>query len=125
MSETVKTVIFAAVAVVAVLAAVFTYPKQEDYRPPDLLGKPLFADFTDPSTAAELAISKFSEDLGQLTEFDSGPQCEIRSLVDPLQLELPGGCRSSDARRRHQPDRLAGARHRVRGQQGPPGLRRD
>ena len=69
MSETVKTVIFAAVAVVAVLAAVFTYPKQEDYRPPDLLGKPLFADFTDPSTAAELVILKFSEDLGQLTEF--------------------------------------------------------
>ncbi len=58
MSESVKTVIFAAVAVVAVLVAVFTYPKQEDYQPPDLLGKPLFADFTDPSTAAELAISK-------------------------------------------------------------------
>jgi hypothetical protein len=70
MSETVKTVIFAAVAVVAVLVAVFTYPKQEDYRPPDLLGKPLFADFTDPSTASELAILKFSEDLGQLTEFE-------------------------------------------------------
>jgi hypothetical protein len=70
MSETVKTVIFAAVAVVAVLVAVFTYPKQEEYRPPDLVGKPMFPEFTDPGAATELKISKFTEGLGQLQEFE-------------------------------------------------------
>jgi len=70
MSEMVKTVIFAAVAVAAVVITVLTYPKQEDYRPPDLVGKPLFPEFTDSAAAAELAVSKFSEDLGQLTEFE-------------------------------------------------------
>ena len=70
MSDSVKTVIFGAVAVVAVVVAVFTYPKQEVYQPPQLLGKAMFADFTDPSAAAELAIAKFSEDLGQLAEFE-------------------------------------------------------
>ena len=44
MSESVKTVIFGAVAVVAVLVAVFTYPKQEDFQPPQLIGKAMFAD---------------------------------------------------------------------------------
>jgi hypothetical protein len=70
MSETVKTLIFAAVAVIAVVAAVLTYPKQEEYQPPDMVGKSMFETFTDPGNATELAISKFSEDLGQLTEFE-------------------------------------------------------
>ena len=70
MSETVKTLSFAAVAVVAVVVAVFTYPKQKDYRPPDMVGKSMFEKFTDPGDAAELAIAKFSEDLGQLTQFE-------------------------------------------------------
>lgn len=70
MSDTVKTMLFATVAVVAVLVTVFTYPRQEEYRAPDLLGKPLFADFKDPSVASQLLITKFSEDLGQLTEFE-------------------------------------------------------
>ncbi|MHB8862379.1 MAG: DUF4340 domain-containing protein [Pirellulaceae bacterium] len=70
MSESVKTLIFAAVAVVAVLVTVFTYPKQEDFQPPQLQGKALFADFTDPGAAAKLSIVRFSEDLGQLTEFE-------------------------------------------------------
>ncbi len=71
MSESVKTAIFGAVAVVAVLVAVLTYPKQEDFQPPQLIGKAMFADtFTDPSTATELTITNFAEDLGQLTEFE-------------------------------------------------------
>ncbi len=70
MSETVKTLSFAAVAVVAVVVAVFTYPKQKDYRPPDMVGKSMFEKFTDPGDATELAIAKFAEDLGQLTQFE-------------------------------------------------------
>jgi hypothetical protein len=89
MSEMVKTVIFAAVAVVAVVVTVFTYPKQEDYRPPDLLGKPLFPEFTDPSVAAELAITRFSENLGQLTEFEVERNAESGLWTIPSSSNYP------------------------------------
>ena len=51
------------------LIATFTYPRQEDYQTPDLVGKSLFADFDDPGEAANLTIVKFAEDVGELTEF--------------------------------------------------------
>ena len=70
MSESLKTILFAAVGVAAVVIAVVTYPEQEDYQPPQLVNKPLFPDFTDPSNAAKLKIAKFAEDQGQLKEFE-------------------------------------------------------
>lgn len=70
MSQTIKTLIFMGVALVVALVALFTYPKQESFKAPSLVGQPLFKDFTDPGTAATLKIARFSEDLGELTEFE-------------------------------------------------------
>jgi hypothetical protein len=70
MSESLKTILFAAVGVAAVVIAVVTYPEQEDYQPPQMVNKPLFPEFTDPSNAAKLKIAKFAEDQGQLKEFE-------------------------------------------------------
>ncbi len=125
MSETVKTVIFAAVAVVAVLAAVFTYPKQEDYRPPDLLGKPMFADFTNPGTAAELAISKVLRGSRSADGIRSGPQRESGLWTIPSSSNYPA---DAEAQMRDAATSLIDLQ--VLGiaserQQGPPDLRRD
>ena len=101
MSETVKTVIFAAVAVIAVVVAVFTYPKQEDYRPPDLVGKPLFDKFTDPSTAAELKIMRSSPRISvQLTEFEVVRNATSGLWTIPSSSNYPADADSADARRR-------------------------
>ncbi len=89
MSESIKTVIFAAVAVVAVLVAVFTYPKQEEYRPPELLGKAMFPEFTDPASAAELKITKFTEGLGQLQEFEVVRSATSRLWTIPSSSNYP------------------------------------
>ncbi len=70
MNEAVKTLIYVGVAVVVALVAVFTYPKQEDFQPPDLIGKTLFPSFSNPEMATDLKIVKFNEDLGQLSEFE-------------------------------------------------------
>ncbi len=70
MSEAIKTVIYLGVALVVALVAVFTYPKQESFQPPDLLGKPLFEGFSDPEQAAELQIVTIKEDVGEWTEFE-------------------------------------------------------
>jgi hypothetical protein len=70
MSESLKTILFTAVGVAAVVIAVVTYPEQEDYQPPQLVNKSMFPDFTDPSAAAKLKIAKFAEDQGQLKEFE-------------------------------------------------------
>ena len=124
MSETVKTLIFAAVAVVAVVVAVVTYPKQVEYRPPDMVGKSMFENFARPGDASELAITKFSEDLGQLTEFEV-----VRTAAGlwtiPSSSNYPA---DAEARMRDAATSLIdlpGARHRLRRNQGPSGLRRD
>lgn len=70
MNHAVKTLIFAGVAGVVALIAVFTYPRQESFKAPDLVGKSLFKGFTDPDAAAELKIVKFNEDVAELTEFE-------------------------------------------------------
>jgi hypothetical protein len=82
MSHAVKTVGFVATALVMALIATFTYPRQEDYQAPDLVGKDLFAEFTDPGTAADLTIVKFAEDVGELTEFQVSrdPNTELWSI---------------------------------------------
>lgn len=69
MKEMVKTAIYVAAAVLVALTAVLTYPKQEDFQPPDLVGQPLFPEFEDPAKAAELQILTFREDIGRLSEF--------------------------------------------------------
>jgi hypothetical protein len=111
MSESVKTVIFGAVAVVAVLIAVFTYPKQEDYQPPQLAGKALFAEtFADPSAAAKLRIAKFSEDLV------NSPSSAVRDSKTGL-WSIPSSSNypaDAEAQRvRHQLDRLTGLGNRL------------
>ncbi len=94
MSETVKTTLFAAVAVVAVLLTVFTYPRQEEYRPPDLLGKPLFAEFKDPSVASQLIITKFAEDLGELREFEVARDAQKGLWSIPSSANYPADAES-------------------------------
>ena len=61
MNEAIKTLVFVGAAVVATMVAVITYPRQEAFRAPDLVGEPLFAEFTDPTTASELKIIRFTE----------------------------------------------------------------
>ncbi len=70
MNEAVKTLIYVGVAIGIALITVFTYPKQDDFQPPDLVGKPLFPEFVDPEVAADLKIVKFNEEVGSLSEFE-------------------------------------------------------
>ncbi len=89
MSQAVKTLIFAGVAIVVALVAVLTYPRQETFKAPDLVGKPLFKDFTDPDAAAELKIVKFNEDVGELTEFEVARDPKTGLWVIPSSSNYP------------------------------------
>jgi len=89
MNHAVKTLIFAGVAAVVTLIAVFTYPRQESFKAPDLVGKPLFKDFTDPESAAELKIVKFDEDVAELTEFDVTRDAKSGLWVIPSSSNYP------------------------------------
>ena len=126
MSESVKTLIFAAVAVVAVLVAVFTYPKQEEYQPPET-GRQVACSTSSPipSDAAELKIAKFSEDLGQLTEFEVVRDATTGLWTIPSSSNYPA---DAEAQMRDAATSLIDLQvlgHRLRGHQGPSGLRRD
>ncbi len=89
MNQSIKTLIYVGVAVVVALVAALTYPKQEDFVLPDLAGKPLFAEFTDPDAAAELAILKFREDVGDLTEFEVARDTETGLWMIPSSSDYP------------------------------------
>ena len=113
MNEAVKTVIYVGVALVVALVAVFTYPKQEDFEPPDLVGKPLFEEFTDPERGRRTCRSSSSPRMwDELSEFEVARDAKTGLWADPLQLELPGRCGNPDARCGHQLDRSAGPGHR-------------
>ena len=125
MSETVKTVIFAAVAVIAVLAAVFTYPKQEEYRPPDHGRQVAVRQVHRSGHAAELKITKFAEDLGQLTEFEVVRNATSGLWMIPSSSNYPADAEAQMRDAATSLDRPARARRRLGRQQGPSSLRRD
>ena len=68
MDESMKTAIFAGVAVVVGLLAVVTYPKVET-APPSEAGKLLFPEFKDSTKAATMSVVRVNEDKGTLEEF--------------------------------------------------------
>jgi hypothetical protein len=57
MSDNVKTLIFAGIAVAVTIIAVVTYPRQARVAPKADEGKVLFADFTDPDQASRIVIT--------------------------------------------------------------------
>jgi hypothetical protein len=89
MNETIKTTLYILVAVVVSAAAVVTYPRQEAFELPDLVGKALFEDFTDPEAAAELYILTFREDLGEFSEFEVARDLETGLWVIPSSGNYP------------------------------------
>lgn len=89
MNEAIKTLIYVGVAVLVAAIAAYTYPKQEDFELPDLVGKPLFEEFTDPDVASKLLIRKFREDVGNLTEFEVARDKETGLWVIPSSSNYP------------------------------------
>lgn len=89
MNEAIKTVIYVTLAVVVIVGAVVSYPEEEDFKPPDLVGKPLFAEFTDPDAAAELHILEFREDVGRITEFEVARDPGTGLWVIPSSADYP------------------------------------
>ncbi len=70
MSETTKTLIFVLCGVFAVSAAVLGRPGRVGVETPDLVGQPLFADFTDPEAAESLTVVEADELGTALTTFE-------------------------------------------------------
>lgn len=89
MNHSVKTVLFLAVALVMVLIATFTYPRQVAYQAPELVGDDLFKEFKDPGLAADLTIVKFAEDVGQLSEFRVARDATTGLWVIPSSADYP------------------------------------
>ncbi len=89
MKEAIKTLSYLLAAVVVSVVAVVTYPKQEPFELPDLVGKPLFESFTDPEMAAELHILRFREDLGEFSEFEVAREAKTGLWVIPSSGDYP------------------------------------
>jgi hypothetical protein len=73
VKEPQKTGIFAAIAIVALVAALLTQPRLTSVDTTGakaMVGKELFPEFTDPQIAASLSLVKFDESLGTLSEFE-------------------------------------------------------
>lgn len=73
MKEPQKTGIFAAIAIVALVAALLTQPQKASVDTSGakaMVGKELFPEFTDPLVASSLSLVKFDESLGTLAEFE-------------------------------------------------------
>ena len=70
MSERIKTVVFLGSAVVVVAVATFVwYPRQADVQTAERVGKTLFPDFKNVQDATELRIVRFTEGVGEWSEF--------------------------------------------------------
>jgi hypothetical protein len=69
MSETRKTIVFLAVAVVLVLATILTVPEQVTPDAFSDLGEAFFPDFTDPNAARTLEVIEFDEETGSSRPF--------------------------------------------------------
>lgn len=70
MSEINKTLTYAALAGVAVIAAVVTRPAPVKVNADSMAGKQLFESFKDPGSAKSLKIVRFDQDLGDVKEFE-------------------------------------------------------
>lgn len=89
MNEAIKTLLYVVGAIAVTLTAALTYPRQEDFEVPDLVGKALFEDFTDPEEADELQIIKFREDVGEFSEFRVTRNAETGLWVIPSSGNYP------------------------------------
>lgn len=69
MTEGMKTLIYAGLAVFIGLVAYATKPKPAGLKPSETLGKPLFEGFVDPLTARTLEIVNFDASDSKLTSF--------------------------------------------------------
>ncbi|MFO0913856.1 MAG: DUF4340 domain-containing protein [Pirellulales bacterium] len=70
MSEINKTLAYAALAGVAVIAAVVTRPAPVKVNADSMAGKQLFESFKDPASAKSLKIVRFDQDLGDVKDFE-------------------------------------------------------
>jgi len=89
MNEWIKTGIYVTLALAVIVGAVVSYPKEEEFKLPDLVGKPLFAEFADPDAAAELDILEFREDVGRISEFEVARDPETGLWVIPSSADYP------------------------------------
>jgi hypothetical protein len=69
MTEAIKTIVFAGVALVIAGAAFFSRPKIEEYKPDEEVGKVMFEKFDDPAKAHSLEIVRYDEALGTIDDF--------------------------------------------------------
>ncbi|GIW93256.1 MAG: hypothetical protein KatS3mg110_1297 [Pirellulaceae bacterium] len=73
MTEGMKTLTAAGLALLVAVIALVTRPKDQEFTADEVrkqVQKPLFPDFTDPAAAARLEIVKVNQDVGQLTKFE-------------------------------------------------------
>ncbi len=70
MSETMKTLAFSGVAILAAGLALATRSPSVGTTPPERIGQTLFPEFTDPLAAKSLKIVRFDEDLANLSEIE-------------------------------------------------------
>ena len=88
MSEGIKTLLYVGVACVAAAAAWASQPRRGEVRPPDQIGKMLFADFQDPAEAGQLEVVRFNEEIGELRDFEVARDKAGRWVI-PSQDDYP------------------------------------
>lgn len=69
MTEWIKTGVFAGLGLVVFVLGYITYPRPVETQVDEMIGRPLFADFTDPAKAAQLEIVRFNSELGRVEQF--------------------------------------------------------
>jgi hypothetical protein len=69
MTEGIKTLIYAGVAVVVSLAAFVSRPKVDEFEVQEIVGQVLFEKFDDPAKAASMEIVQYDEELGTIQTF--------------------------------------------------------
>ncbi len=89
MSETAKTVAYIGVAAAACLLAIVTFPQPPAIEVKENVGKPLFAEFTDPANAASLEVIELDEELAQLTTFEVAKLKASDLWVIPSHFDYP------------------------------------
>ncbi len=97
MTENAKTGIFASAAAVIGLIAFYTMPQQAASikdNTQQLVGKPMFENFTDPNSAATLKIVKFDDTLGQLKQFELSREKATGAWVIPSHDSYPADAAS-------------------------------
>ncbi|MFN3153701.1 DUF4340 domain-containing protein [Bremerella sp.] len=85
MSESLKTLIFLAVAVVMGGLAYVSRPAPATSAPEEEVNQPLFPEFTDPLQAESMKITRLDSDRGQIRRF------EVANTSDGWQIKSKGG----------------------------------